>query len=64
MYLEANMKHIILQRAYIDEKLEHQEPKLQKNYLVIVSKSRGYVDVSEYKEMFAKMRKKRKRNKK
>lgn len=54
----------ILQRAYIDEKLEYQEPKLHKNYLVIVSKSRGFVDVSEYKEMFAKMRKKRKRKKK
>ncbi|CAM1340962.1 DUF4294 domain-containing protein [Tenacibaculum aestuarii] len=49
----------ILQRAYIDEKLEYQYPKLQKDYMVIVSKSRGYVDVSEYKEMFAKMRKKR-----
>ncbi|RSC92311.1 DUF4294 domain-containing protein [Tenacibaculum singaporense] len=54
----------IIQRAYIEEKLEYQEPKLRKNYLVIVSKSRGYVDVSEYKEMFAKMRKKRKRKKK
>ncbi|MDX8554980.1 DUF4294 domain-containing protein [Tenacibaculum sp. 1B UA] len=54
----------ILQRAYIEEKLEYQEPKLVKNYLVIVSKSRGYVDVSEYKEMFSKMRKKRKGKKK
>nr|BFF40732.1 hypothetical protein BACY1_25370 [Tenacibaculum mesophilum] len=54
----------IIQRAYIEEKLEYQEPKLRKNYLVIVSKSRGYVDVSEYKEMFSKMRKKRKRKKK
>uniref|UniRef100_UPI0031582CCD DUF4294 domain-containing protein n=1 Tax=Tenacibaculum sp. L6 TaxID=2992764 RepID=UPI0031582CCD len=53
----------IIQRAYIEEKLEYQEPKLRKNYLVIVSKSRGYVDVSEYKEMFSKMRKKRKRKK-
>jgi len=26
----------ILQRAYIDEKLEYQEPKLAKDYMVIV----------------------------
>lgn len=31
----------ILQRAYIDEKLEYQEPKLEKDYTNIVSKSRG-----------------------
>ncbi len=49
----------IIQRAYIDEKLEYQYPKLQKDYKTIVLKSRGYVDVSDYKTMFAKMRKKR-----
>ncbi|WGH76366.1 DUF4294 domain-containing protein [Tenacibaculum tangerinum] len=49
----------ILQRAYIEEKLEYQEPKLDKDYLTIVSKSRGYIDVSEYKKMFAKMQKKK-----
>ena len=54
----------ILQRAYIDEKLEYQEPKLAKDYMVIVSKSRGYMDVSEYKEYFKKLRKKRERKKK
>ena len=54
----------ILQRAYIDEKLEYQEPKLAKDYMGIVSKSRGYVDVSEYKEYFKKLRKKRDRKKK
>ena len=54
----------ILQRAYIDEKLEYQYPKLQKDYMVIVSKSRGYMDVSEYKEYFKKLRKKRERKKK
>lgn len=54
----------IIQRAYIDEKLEYQPPKLDKDYLTIVSKSRGYVNVSEYKEMFAKMRKKKNKKKK
>ncbi|MEE4001459.1 DUF4294 domain-containing protein [Tenacibaculum sp. FZY0031] len=54
----------IIQRAYIEENLEYQAPKLQKDYLKIVSKSRGYVDVTEYKEMFAQMRKKRKLKKK
>ena len=54
----------ILQRAYIDEKLEYQEPKLAKDYTNIVLKSRGYMDVSEYKEYFKKLRKKRERKKK
>ncbi|RKF03321.1 uncharacterized protein DUF4294 [Tenacibaculum lutimaris] len=54
----------ILQRAYIDEKLEYQEPKLAKDYTNIVLKSRGYMDVSEYKEYFKKLRKKRDRKKK
>ncbi|WP_428741209.1 DUF4294 domain-containing protein [Tenacibaculum sp.] len=54
----------IIQRAYIDDKLEYQLPKLSKDYLDIVSKSRGYVDVSEYKEMFSKLQKKRDRKKK
>ena len=54
----------ILQRAYIDERLEYQEPKLAKDYTNIVSKSRGYMDVSEYKGYFKKLRKKRDRKKK
>ena len=54
----------VLQRAFIEEKLEYQKPKLKKDYLSIVSKGRGYIDVEFYKEMFAKQRKKRaKKNK-
>ena len=54
----------ILQRAIIDEKIEYQKPKLNKNFISIVSKSRGAVDVEEYKEMFKKIRKKRNRKNK
>ncbi|TDQ29682.1 DUF4294 domain-containing protein [Tenacibaculum caenipelagi] len=54
----------IIQRAYIDEKLEYQLPKLNKDYMNIISKSRGYVDVSDYKAMFSKLRKKRDRKQK
>ena len=54
----------ILQRAFIDEKLETQLPKLQQNYPSIVSKGRGVVNVEVYKEMFRKQRKKKKRRKK
>ncbi len=55
----------ILQRAFINEKLEHQIPKLKKDYKNIVLKGRGKVDVEVYKKMFKKMRKKKsRRNKK
>lgn len=54
----------IIQRAIIDEKIEYQKPKLSKDFMAIVSKSRGAVDVEEYKEMFRKIRKKRNRKSK
>ncbi|CAM1346994.1 DUF4294 domain-containing protein [Tenacibaculum crassostreae] len=54
----------ILQRGYIEDVIEYQAPKLDKDYTNIVSSGRGYVDVSEYKAMFAKIRKKRKRKQK
>ena len=54
----------VLQRAFIDEKLEYQAPKLKKEYLSIVSKGRGVVNVEFYKKMFAKQRKKRARKNK
>lgn len=54
----------ILQRAIIDEKIKYQKPKLNKDFISIVSKSRGTVDVEEYKEMFKKIRKKRNRKNK
>ena len=54
----------VLQRAFIDEKLEYQAPKLKKEYLSIVSKGRGVVNVEFYKKMFAKQQKKRARKNK
>lgn len=54
----------ILQRAIIDEKIEFQKPKLNKDFISIISKSRGALDVEEYKEMFKKIRKKRNRKSK
>lgn len=54
----------ILQRAIIDEKIEYQKPKLNKDFISIVSKSRGEMDVEEYKAMFKKIRKKRNRKNK
>ncbi len=54
----------ILQRAYVDEALEFQEPKLKIDSYKILQAKKGEVNVEEYKKMFAKMRKKRKRKKK
>lgn len=54
----------ILQRAFIDEKLENQVPKLKKKYQNIVSKGRGVIDVTVYKKLFVKIRKKRARKNK
>ncbi|MCD8439592.1 DUF4294 domain-containing protein [Tenacibaculum finnmarkense] len=51
----------ILQRAFIDEKLEYQTPKLKKPYKNIVLKGRGSIDVTVYKKLFVKIRKKRAR---
>lgn len=50
----------ILQRAYIEEALVYQEPKLQKDYKRIVVDRSGEVNVDEYKKMFAKRKKKKK----
>jgi len=54
----------ILQRAFINEKLEYQKPKLIKDYKGIVLKGRGKVDVEVYKKMFIKLRKKKSRRSK
>ncbi len=51
----------ILQRAFIDETLTYQEPKLKRNYKDIVSNYKGKVDVTVYKKMFAKQRKRKKK---
>ncbi|SNR15352.1 DUF4294 domain-containing protein [Tenacibaculum jejuense] len=54
----------ILQRAFIDEALELQEPKLEIDSYKILEQKKGAIDVEEYKKMFAKMKKKKKRKKK
>ncbi|WBX74359.1 DUF4294 domain-containing protein [Tenacibaculum pacificus] len=54
----------ILQRAFIDDKLEYQVPKLKKPYKNIVSKGRGDINVEVYKELFVKIRKRRARKNK
>lgn len=51
----------VLQRAFIDEKLEYQSPKLKKDYIGIVSKGRGKINVEVYKKMFSKKRKTKKK---
>ena len=38
----------ILQRAIIEESIEYQKPKLNKDFITIISKSRGLIDVEEY----------------
>lgn len=51
----------VLQRAFIEETLEFQKPKLDIDSYTILEQKKGAVDVEKYKEMFAKLRKKRKR---
>ncbi len=51
----------VIQRAYINELLVFQEPKLKKDYRRIVSDRKGTIDVEVYKEMFAKRKKKKKK---
>ncbi|MFL0149472.1 DUF4294 domain-containing protein [Tenacibaculum maritimum] len=54
----------ILQRAFRDEKLEEQEPKLIFKPMEILTNKRGNIEVSAYKEMFSKMRRRSKKKKK
>lgn len=49
----------ILQRAYIDEKLEFQQHKLNFNAVEAIQAKKGEVNVDEYIEMFAKRKKKK-----
>ena len=49
----------ILQRAFIQERLVEQTPKLQFDIDLMYANHKGYIDVEEYKLMFAKMKKKR-----
>ncbi|MFY7670779.1 DUF4294 domain-containing protein [Tenacibaculum sp. MEBiC06402] len=54
----------VLQRAFIDETIEMQTPKLSIDSYAILEERKGEVDVERYKEMFAKLRKKRNRKNK
>lgn len=54
----------ILQRAFLEEQLKSQEPKLQFDAQKILEDKKGLINVEEYKKMFAKLRKKRARKKK
>jgi len=54
----------ILQRGYINESLEYQEPKLEINSIKIIEDRKGEINVEVYKDMFAKMKKKKKKKKK
>lgn len=51
----------ILQRAFLEEILEYQEPKLQFDALQIIASKKGGVNVEKYKNMFSKKRKRRQR---
>ncbi len=53
----------ILQRAFQDDKLKRQEAKLNFDFAKIISEKKATINVEVYKEMFAKMRKKRKKKK-
>ena len=53
----------ILQRAYIQEKLEYQESKLDVDFIKILESKKGEVNVEVYKKMFAKQKKKKEKKK-
>jgi len=54
----------ILQRAFINEQLPERSSKLDFNFAEIYERNKGIVDVEEYKQMFAKIKKKRLRKEK
>jgi hypothetical protein len=54
----------VLQRAFLDDKLEEQKSKLDFDYQKIAVKKKGKIDVEEYKRMFAKQRKRNSKKRK
>ena len=54
----------ILQRAFQDDKLQPQKPKLTFNFDDIIATRKAEINIEEYKLMFAKMKKKSKTKKK
>ena len=53
----------ILQRAFIQERLIEQKPKLFINLDKMYVSNKGYINVEEYKKMFSKINKKKKKKK-
>lgn len=54
----------ILQRAFLDDKLEKKESKLNFDFFKTATKKEFKIDVEEYRKFFAKMKRKHKINKK
>lgn len=50
----------ILQRAYINEELERQAPKLKFDAIKVLESKKGQIDVEKYKRMFSKQKKRKK----
>lgn len=48
----------ILQRAFQDNLLQPQKSKLNFNFMAILTKKKAKIDIEEYRQMFAKMKKK------
>ena len=53
----------IIQRGYINERIEYQDSKLDFDYYDILQKRGGEINVEAYKKMFSKQRKDKKRTK-
>jgi hypothetical protein len=53
----------VLQRAFQNDKLEYQKSKLSFNFNEIITQRKAAINVEEYKQMFAKMHKKKKKKK-
>ncbi|NVK53533.1 MAG: DUF4294 domain-containing protein [Flavobacteriaceae bacterium] len=53
----------ILQRAFINDRIVEQAPKLKINLQKMYSFHKGYINVEEYKAMFSKLRRKQSRKK-
>ena len=60
---ESYLVEDVLQRAFVNEKLEYQASKLPIDGMKIVAAKKGKIDVEFYKQMFAKQQKKKKKKK-
>ena len=53
----------VLQRAFLDGKLQPQKSKLDFDFIEVIASKKAKINVEEYKLMFSKMKKKRKKKK-